>query len=69
MYPGRAPRGRWRVEVRTFTTMTADVLLLRDWLAAEGITVVGTEATGVYWKPVYYLLEGDFDVQLLKYEA
>ncbi|MGI5182339.1 IS110 family transposase [Dactylosporangium sp. CA-152071] len=57
--------GRWRVEVRTFTTMTGDLLRLRDWLAAEGITTVGMEATGAYWKPPYYALEDAFDVQLL----
>jgi transposase len=57
--------GRWRVEVRTFTAMTGDLLLLRDWLAGEGVTTVGMEATGAYWKPVYYLLEDHFDVQLL----
>ncbi|MDW5326740.1 IS110 family transposase [Plantactinospora sp. KLBMP9567] len=57
--------GRWRVEVRTFTTMTSELLLLRDWLAIEGVTTVGMEATGAYWKPVYYLLEDSFSVQLL----
>jgi nucleoside-diphosphate-sugar epimerase len=57
--------GRWRVEVRTFTTMTRDLLLLRDWLVGEGISTVGMEATGAYWKPVYYLLEDSFTVQLL----
>jgi transposase len=57
--------GQWRIEVRTFTTMTCDLLLLRDWLVAERITTVGMEATGAYWKPVYYLLEDSFRVQLL----
>ncbi|MER7282593.1 IS110 family transposase [Dactylosporangium sp. NPDC000244] len=57
--------GRWRVEVRTFTTMTGDLLRLRDWLAAESVTTVGMEATGAYWKPVYYALEDAFDTQLL----
>jgi transposase len=57
--------GRWRVEVRTFTTMTRDLLRLRDWLASEAITTAGMEATGAYWKPVYYLLEDAFVVQLL----
>jgi transposase len=57
--------GRWRTEVQTFSTMTNDLLRMRDWLAAEQITVVGMEATGAYWKPVYYLLESEFDTMLL----
>jgi transposase len=41
----------------TFGTMTADLLALRDWLHAYGVTHVALESTGVYWKPVYYILE------------
>ncbi|MQB01745.1 MAG: IS110 family transposase [Actinobacteria bacterium] len=41
------------------------MLGLRDWLAELGVTVVGMESTGVYWKPVYYVLEDDFETQLL----
>jgi transposase len=52
-------------EVRTFGTTTRQLLALRDWLAGLGVTVVGLESTGVYWKPVYYILEEDFDTQLL----
>jgi transposase len=37
--------------------MTRELLALRDWLAAEGVSRVAMEATGVYWKPVFYLLE------------
>jgi transposase len=55
--------GRQQV-IQTFGTTTADVLALRDWLAAYGVTVVGMEATGVYWKPVYYLLEDAFECRL-----
>jgi transposase len=40
-------------------------LQLRDWLASFVVTLVGMEATGVYWKPVYYLLEDDFECWLL----
>ena len=40
-------------EVRTFGTMTVDLLALRDWLVAEGVTLVGMESTGVYWKPPF----------------
>ena len=44
---------------QTFGTMTADLLALRDWLQAYGVTHVALESTGVYWKPVYYVLEDD----------
>jgi transposase len=47
-------------EVRTFRTMTAELLLLADWLQAAGCTHVAMERTGVYWRPVYNLLEGLF---------
>ncbi|MER5604368.1 IS110 family transposase [Streptomyces sp. NPDC002265] len=59
------PGKRRRKEVRTFSTMTRDLLAMRDWLLAEGITVVGMEATGSYWKPVFYLLENDIETWLL----
>ena len=51
------PDGTVQREVRTFGTMTADLLALSDWLAAQGISVLAMESTGVYWKPVYNLLE------------
>ena len=43
--------------VRTFGTTTADLLSLRDWLEAFQVTQVAMESTGVYWKPVFYVLE------------
>lgn len=52
-----ADRGGRHVVTRTFGTMTADLLTLRDWLQALGVTHVAMESTGVYWKPVYYVLE------------
>ena len=55
---GRKPRK----EVRTFATATADLVALRDWLKALGVTHVGMESTGVYWKPVYAILEGHFEL-------
>lgn len=62
----RVPSGkRRRSEVRTFSTMTGDLLVMRDWLLAEGVTLVGMEATGIYWKPVFYLLEHDMECWLL----
>ncbi len=54
--PGRR-RGTRRQEVRTFSTMTASLLELRQWLVDERVTLVGMESTGDYWRPVYYLLE------------
>ena len=50
--------GRRRKELRTFGTMTDDLLALADWLRAASCTQVAMESTGVYWKPVYNLLEG-----------
>src|SRR5215211_1873181 len=50
--------------VRTFGTMTEDLLALSDWLAEANCTHVAMESTGVYWKPVWNLLEGDFELLL-----
>jgi transposase len=52
------PGGRVRQEVRTFGTVTRDLLALSDWLAAEGVSHAAMESTGVYWRPVHHLLEG-----------
>src|SRR4051812_6076303 len=52
-------------EVRTFSTMTEDLLGLLDWLTAEGCTHVAIESTGVYWKPVFNILEGQMEVILV----
>ena len=49
----------------TFGTMAADLLALRDWLQAYGVTHVALESTGVYWKPVYYVLEDAFTLLLI----
>lgn len=61
----RQVRGR-RVEreTRTFGTTTADLLQLGDWLESQGCTHAVLEATGVYWKPVWHLLEDRIDLQL-----
>jgi transposase len=45
--------------VETFGTTTPDLLALRDWLKAHAVTDVAMESTGVYWKPVYYMLEDE----------
>jgi transposase len=54
------PTGELVRQVRTFGTMTADLLALGDWLAARGVTSVALESTGEFWKPVYNLLEDRF---------
>ena len=59
---GRARRS----ETREFETFIADLGLLRDWLASEGVTHVAMEATGVFWKPVWFVLEeGPFELLLV----
>lgn len=52
-------------EIRTFGTMTDELLELSDWLTAAGCTHVAMESTGVYWKPIYNLLEGSFQLLLV----
>lgn len=59
------PDGQVRKEIRTFGTMTADLLALADWLGAAGCTQVAMESTGVYWKPVWNLLEDQFTLLLV----
>lgn len=51
-------------EVRTFETITSALMELNEWLSSHGVTHVAMEATGVYWKPVWHLLEGDFELVL-----
>jgi transposase len=57
-------RGEVRHEVRRFATTTAGLLELADWLRQAGCTHVAMEATGVYWKPVWHILEGEFELIL-----
>src|SRR5215831_12307650 len=52
-------------ERRTFSTMTDDLLRLSDWLIQAGCTHVAIESTGVYWRPVFNILEGLMDVILV----
>jgi transposase len=58
---GRVPHK----EIRTFGTMTPDLLELGDWLSAGGVTHVAMESTGVYWKPLWNLFEGQFELLLV----
>jgi transposase len=57
-----AAGARARKEVRTFRTVRRELEALRDWLTAAGATHVGMESTGVYWRPVYAVLEGHVEL-------
>jgi transposase len=57
--------GRPRKELRTFATMTADLLALADWLTGHAVTDGARESTGVYWKPIWNVLEADFTLLLV----
>jgi transposase len=59
------PDGAISREVRTFGTMTGELLALSDWLAAHDVSHTAMESTGVYWKPIFNLLEGSFKVILV----
>ena len=61
--------GRRRVVTETFGTMTPDLIALREWLQAFGVTHVALESTGVYWKPVYYVLEDACELLLINMQA
>jgi transposase len=51
-------------EIRTFPTMTRDLFEMLRWLEEKGVTHIAMESTGIYWKPVYNILEGYFDITL-----
>ncbi|HEV3443867.1 MAG TPA: IS110 family transposase [Gemmataceae bacterium] len=53
-----------KIEKRTFGTSTSQLLTLADWLRQQGITHVAMESTGTYWKPVWAVLDGEFDLTL-----
>jgi len=60
-----AERGRREEHIAQFSTTVQGLLGLRDWLAAHRVSVVAMEATGVYWKPVWAILEDDFELLLV----
>lgn len=57
--------GGWQKERRRFGTMTDELLKLSDWLRTGQVTTVAMESTGVYWKPVFNILESEFEVILV----
>jgi transposase len=59
------PNGDKRQEKRSFGTMTRDLLSLADWLKQHEVTHVVMEATGVYWRPIWAILEGQFNLILV----
>jgi transposase len=56
---------RGKKQIRTYSTMTDDLLALSEWLVSEGCKHVAIESTGVYWKPVFNILEGSLEVVLV----
>ena len=63
IWPGE--KGEKKQQVRSFGTFTADLLKLADWLREHGVTHVAMEATGVFWRPVWAVLEGQFELVLV----
>lgn len=57
--------GQWQSKTRTFGTTTRDLLQLADWLEGVGVTHVAMESTGVYWKPIFNILESQCQVMLV----
>jgi transposase len=57
--------GKCHTEKRTYSTVTKELLALSDWMASKGVTHVAMESTGVYWKPIWNILEGEFTVLLV----
>jgi transposase len=61
----RQDNGKVQRQTRTYGTMTEQLLELADWLEAEGVTHLAMESTGVYWKPIWNLLEDRFEILLV----
>src|SRR5829696_9901427 len=59
------PGGRRASEVRTFSTMSRSLAVMRDWLVERGVTIAAIESTSTYWKPPFYCLEDVMEVWLL----
>ncbi len=59
------PSGQPQPQIRTFGTYTNDLLALGDWLAEQSVTHIALESTGVYWKPIWNLLEDRFALLLV----
>ncbi len=57
--------GRRHKELRQFGTVTSEILALKDWLKAHGCRQIAMESTGVFWKPIFHLLEDSFEIVLV----
>jgi transposase len=57
--------GQRHKELREVSTMTNEILVLKEWLKASGCTHIAMESTGIYWKPIYHLLEDSFEIVLV----
>ena len=57
--------GERHKEIRQFSTMTSDIQALKEWLKAAGCSHIAMESTGVYWKPIFHVLEGEFEIFLV----
>jgi len=57
--------GRLHQQTHHWGTMTRDLLAMADWMAAQGVTHVAMESTGVFWKPIYNILESRFTMLLV----
>lgn len=62
-------QGHTHSELRKSSTMTADLQALADWLAVGGVTHVAMESSGVYWQPIYNILEGRFQIVLVNAQS
>src|SRR5579885_1801363 len=62
-------RKKWRsnraTDARHWGTMTRDLVVMAEWLRAEGMSQVAMKSTGVYWKPIFSVLEEEFEVLLV----
>jgi transposase len=58
-------KGQREKKLRTFSTMTPDLLTMRHWLKELGVTHVAMESTGSFWKPIFHVLEGHFEILLV----
>jgi transposase len=61
--------GQVHKEMRTFSTMTADLEAMADWLAESQVTDVAMESSGVYWQPIFNILEGRFNLLLVNAQS
>jgi transposase len=59
------PEGKLYQQIRHWGTATRELMAMADWFKAEGVTQVAMESTGVYWKPIFNILEGDLEVLLV----